>query len=88
MPYLISAGKVTQNNQPTPMYILARLNLDSQCISVASEYADLKLGVDDSPFKAALEKKKASGKAVKAAEAVSAPVKAAKLHLHALGLNR
>ncbi len=33
MPYLISAGKVTQNNQPTPMYILARLNLDGQCIS-------------------------------------------------------
>jgi nitrate/nitrite transport system substrate-binding protein len=24
MPYLISAGKVTQNNQPTPMYIMAR----------------------------------------------------------------
>ena len=67
MPYLISAGKVTQNNQPTPMYILARLNLDSQCISVANEYADLKLGVDASPFKAALEKKKASGKSVKAA---------------------
>ncbi|RXT45794.1 CmpA/NrtA family ABC transporter substrate-binding protein [Bradyrhizobium betae] len=67
MPYLISAGKVTQNNQPTPMYILARLNLDSQCISVANEYADLKLGVDATPFKAALEKKKASGKSVKAA---------------------
>jgi nitrate/nitrite transport system substrate-binding protein len=67
MPYLISAGKVTQNNQPTPMYILARLNLDSQCISVAKEYADLKLGVDATPFKAALERKKASGKPVKAA---------------------
>ncbi|WP_314949445.1 CmpA/NrtA family ABC transporter substrate-binding protein [Bradyrhizobium cosmicum] len=67
MPYLVSAGKVTQNNQPTPMYILARLNLDSQCISVANEYADLKLGVDAAPFKAALEKKKASGKSVKAA---------------------
>src|SRR5512134_1179906 len=67
MPYLISSGKVTQNNQPTPMYILARLNLDSQCISVAKEYADLKLGVDATPFKAALEKKKASGKAIKAA---------------------
>ena len=67
MPYLISAGKVTQNNQPTPMYILARLNLDSQCISVANEYADLKLGVDATPFKAALEKKKAEGKSVKAA---------------------
>jgi nitrate/nitrite transport system substrate-binding protein len=67
MPYLISAGKVTQNNVPTPMYILARLNLDSQCISVANEYADLKLGVDTAPFKVALEKKKASGKSVKAA---------------------
>jgi len=67
MPYLISAGKVTQNNQPTPMYIMARLNLDSQCISVAKEYADLKLSADATPFKAALEKKKASGKAVKAA---------------------
>ena len=26
MPYLISTGKVTQNNVPTPMYVLARLN--------------------------------------------------------------
>ena len=67
MPYLISAGKVTQNNQPTPMYILARLNLDAQCISVSKEYADLKLGVDTAPFKVALEKKKAAGKSIKAA---------------------
>ena len=67
MPYLISAGKVTQNNMPTPMYILARLNLNGQCISVAKEYADLKVGVDTAPFKAALEKKKASGKSIKAA---------------------
>ena len=67
MPYLISAGKVTQNNQPTPMYILARLNLNGQCISVAKEYEDIKVGVDTAPFKVALEKKKASGKAIKAA---------------------
>jgi nitrate/nitrite transport system substrate-binding protein len=67
MPYLISTGKVTQNNVPTPMYILARLNLDSQCISVGSEYADLKVGVDSKPFKAAIEKKKATGNSVKAA---------------------
>lgn len=67
MPYLISTGKVTQNNVPTPMYILARLNLDSQCISVGAEYAALKIGLDTKPFKTALEKKKASGKAVKAA---------------------
>ncbi len=67
MPYLISSGKVTQNNVPTPMYILARLNLDSQCISVSNEYADLKVGLDAATFKTALEKKKASGKAIKAA---------------------
>jgi nitrate/nitrite transport system substrate-binding protein len=67
MPYLISAGKVTQNNQPTPMYILARLNLDSQAISVGKEYADLKIGLDAKPLKEALDKKKASGKTVKAA---------------------
>src|SRR5918992_850354 len=67
MPYLISAGKVTQNSQPTPVYILARLHLDSQCISVAAEYASLKLGLDAKPFKAALQKKKAAGQTVKAA---------------------
>ncbi len=67
MPYLISAGKVTQNNVPTPMYILARLQVNGQCISVAKEYSDLAIGLDTKPFKTALEKKKASGKAVKAA---------------------
>lgn len=67
MPYLISSGKVTQNNVPTPMYIMARLNLNGQCISVAKEYADLKIGLDTKPFKTALDAKKASGKAVKAA---------------------
>src|SRR3982074_1159559 len=67
MPYLISSGKVTQNNQPTPMYILARLNLNGQCISVSKEYSDLKVGIDTAPFKTALEAKKASGKSIKAA---------------------
>ncbi|MGM4904425.1 CmpA/NrtA family ABC transporter substrate-binding protein [Tardiphaga sp. 866_E4_N2_1] len=67
MPYLISSGKVTQNNVPTPMYILARLNLNGQSISVGKEYADLKIGLDTKPFKDAIDKKKASGKSVKAA---------------------
>jgi nitrate/nitrite transport system substrate-binding protein len=67
MPYLISAGKVTQNNVPTPMYLLARLNLDAQAISVSNEYKDLKIGADASPLKAAFEKKKAAGKEVKVA---------------------
>src|SRR5476651_1243411 len=67
MPYLISSGKVTQNNVPTPMYILARLQLDSQCISVSKDYSDLKIGLDTAPFKVALDAKKASGKSIKAA---------------------
>ena len=67
MPYLISAGKVTQNNQPTPKYILARLNLDAQCISIAKEYADLKIGTDSSPLKTVFGQKKAAGKAAKIA---------------------
>src|ERR1700710_3102906 len=67
MPYLISAGKVTQNNVSTPMYILGRLNLDSQCISVGKEYAEQRIGLDTAPFKPALDKKKASGKSIKAA---------------------
>ena len=67
MPYLISAGKVTQNSVPTPMYILARLNLDAQAISVANEYKDLKVTADASPLKAAFAAKKAANKEVKVA---------------------
>src|SRR5688572_3126172 len=67
MPYLISTGKVTQNNVPTPMYLLARLNLDAQAISVAQEYKDLKVTNDASPLKAAFAKKIADGKKVNVA---------------------
>ena len=67
MPYLISTGKVTQNNVPTPMYLLLRLNLDAQAISVANEFKDLKIGTDASPLKAAWDAKKAAGKEVKVA---------------------
>lgn len=67
MPYLISTGAMTANNIPTPMYILARLNLGGQCISVGQEYMDIKVGLDSTSFKAALEAKKASGKTVSAA---------------------
>lgn len=67
MPYLISTGAMTANNQPTPMYIVARLNLAGQCISVGREYADLKVGVDTSEFAKALAAKRAGGDAVRAA---------------------
>lgn len=67
MPYLISTGAMTANNQKVPMSILARLNLGGQCISVGKEYANLKLDVHAKGFKEAIAAKKASGKAVNAA---------------------
>ncbi|MEP7454010.1 CmpA/NrtA family ABC transporter substrate-binding protein [Phyllobacterium sp. SB3] len=67
MPYLISTGKVTQNNQPVPMVILSRLNLDAQAISVGEAYAHVKAGVNSGVLKEAFAKKKAEGHAAKAA---------------------
>jgi nitrate/nitrite transport system substrate-binding protein len=67
MPYLISSGATTANNVKVPMYILARLNLGGQCISVGKEYADLKVGLDTKKFKTALAAKAKSGKPVSAA---------------------
>ncbi|MBE7938952.1 MULTISPECIES: CmpA/NrtA family ABC transporter substrate-binding protein [Ramlibacter] len=68
MPYLITTGAVTANNQPVPMSILARLNLGGQGISVANEYKDLKVGLDNKAFgKALLAKRLKTGKSVNAA---------------------
>lgn len=67
MPYLISAGKVTQNSVPVPMSILARLNLDSQGISVAKEYAETGVGLDASKLRDVFAAKKAAGGEVKVA---------------------
>ncbi|GLK57667.1 nitrate ABC transporter substrate-binding protein [Methylopila capsulata] len=67
MPYLISAGKVTQQNIPLPMYILARLNYDAQAISVGAAYKGLKPTVDAKPLKEEFLKKKAAGQQAKVA---------------------
>ena len=67
MPYLMHTGKVTQNNQPLPMAIVARLNLDCQAISIAQEYAETGVGLDASKLKEVFARKKAEGKEVKAA---------------------
>lgn len=67
MSYLISTGKVTQNNAPTPIYNLARLNLDCQGISVSNEYKDLKADVKADALKAVFARKRAEGKEVKVA---------------------
>ncbi|WP_258157203.1 CmpA/NrtA family ABC transporter substrate-binding protein [Rhizobium sp. TH2] len=67
MPYLMQTGKVTQNNVPVPMSILARLNLDSQAISVSKEYAATGAGLDSSKLKESFAAKKAAGGEVKVA---------------------
>jgi nitrate/nitrite transport system substrate-binding protein len=67
MPYLMTTGKIT-DGKPVPMYILARLNLDGQCISVSSSYKDLKIDVKGGgALKDAFAKAKASGKETKCA---------------------
>ena len=65
--HLYTTGKVMQNAQPLPMYLLLGLNEDCQGISVSNEYKDLDLRLDAAPLKAAFEKKKAAGKDVKVA---------------------
>jgi nitrate/nitrite transport system substrate-binding protein len=65
--HLYTTGKVMQNNQPLPTYMLMRLNEDCQAISVSNEFKDAKVGTDSSGLKEAFAKKKASGKDVKIA---------------------
>ncbi len=65
--HLYTTGKVTQNNQPLPMYTLLNLNEDCQAISVSNEYKDLKVQKDSSPLKEAFARKKAQGKELTAA---------------------
>jgi nitrate/nitrite transport system substrate-binding protein len=67
MPYLISTGKVTQNGVPTPLYLMARLNLDAQAISVSNDYKGLKVTTNAGPLKAAFAKRKSEGKEVSVA---------------------
>lgn len=67
LPYLMHTGKVTQNSKPVPMAILARLNLDSQGLSVAKEYASTGVQLDASKLKEAFATKKAAGGEIKAA---------------------
>jgi nitrate/nitrite transport system substrate-binding protein len=62
MPYLMTAGKITQNNVPIPMAMLARTHIDGQSISVSNEFKEPRIGLDASPLKAAIAARKAKGK--------------------------
>ena len=67
MPYLMSAGKITKGNQKIPMYILARLNVNGQGITLSNAYQDLKIGTDSAPLKEAFAKAKAAKGDIKCA---------------------
>ena len=65
MPYLMTLGKITK--QPVPMYILARLNVNGQGISVANTYKELKVALDSKLLKESFAKAKSTGKDLKVA---------------------
>jgi nitrate/nitrite transport system substrate-binding protein len=66
MPYLMTTGAVT-GGRPTPMYILARLNLNGQGISVGNDLKAVKVGVRSGGAKAKFAQLKAAGNIAKVA---------------------
>ncbi|NKB17311.1 MAG: ABC transporter substrate-binding protein [Pseudanabaena sp. CRU_2_10] len=68
MPYQISAGTITTNNQKVPMYVLLQLNTQGNGIAIAGKHKDKGLGLKlDSKSKAVFEGLKSSGTKFKVA---------------------
>ena len=67
MPYLMANGRITKNSVKVPMYVMARLNLNGQCISVANAYQGLGVSADSRSFATAVRTAKAGGKEIKCA---------------------
>lgn len=59
MPYLLTI------NDKVPMYLLARLNINGQAISVAEKFKDLKIGLQSKLLKESVNKAKADQKSLK-----------------------
>ncbi|UFP92883.1 CmpA/NrtA family ABC transporter substrate-binding protein [Gloeobacter morelensis] len=68
MVYLIANGNITKGSKKVPMFILARLNVNGQGISVANKYKPLKVGLDAAPMKAEALKAKANGDPITVAQ--------------------
>lgn len=64
MPYLISEGLITDGRK-IPMYILARLNVNGQAISVANAHKDLDVQLDSSKLMQKVEQAKSAGNQMK-----------------------
>ncbi|MBD2625273.1 CmpA/NrtA family ABC transporter substrate-binding protein [Trichormus variabilis] len=61
MPYLLTM------NDKVPMYLLARLNINGQAISVAEKFKELKVGLQSKSLKESVNKAKADKKSIKVA---------------------
>lgn len=66
MVYLMATGEISYGRK-IPMYILARLNVNGQGISVANSYQNLKLGLDSSPLKSIFAQKTQAGETMRCA---------------------
>jgi nitrate/nitrite transport system substrate-binding protein len=66
MPYLLTTGAIT-GGAPTPMYILARLNLNGQAISVGNDLKAVKVGLNAAGAKAKFAQLKAANNIAKVA---------------------
>jgi nitrate/nitrite transport system substrate-binding protein len=64
MPYLISEGLITDGKK-VPMYILARLNVNGQAISIANKYKELGVQLDSSKLKSQIDQAKAANNQMK-----------------------
>jgi nitrate/nitrite transport system substrate-binding protein len=66
MVYLMNTGEITYGRK-IPMYIMARLNVNGQGISVANTYKHLNLSLDSSALKAPFAQKTKAGETVRCA---------------------
>jgi nitrate/nitrite transport system substrate-binding protein len=66
MCYLMTTGEICYGRK-IPMYILARLNVNGQGISVANSYKHLNLSLDSSPLKSIFAQKTLAGETVRCA---------------------
>jgi nitrate/nitrite transport system substrate-binding protein len=66
LPYLMTTGQAT-GGAPTPLYILARLNLNGQAISVGNDLKTVKVGLNSAPARGKFLQLKASGSIAKVA---------------------
>ncbi|BCL34140.1 CmpA/NrtA family ABC transporter substrate-binding protein [Nostoc sp. MS1] len=66
MVYLMNTGEITYGRK-IPMYIMARMNVNGQGISIAKTYKNLNLSLDSSTLKPAFAQKTKAGETVRCA---------------------